>query len=428
MTPPRIIAHVDLDAFYASVEIRDNPALQGRPVVVGGSSQRGVVAAASYAARRFGVHSAMPMVRARRLCPELVVVPPRMAHYAAVSADFFEILGRYSPRVEGLSLDEAFLDLSGTERLFGPPDTTIAALRAAVRAELGLACSAGIAPVKFVAKILSDVAKPDGQRQVFAEDLLSFLHPLPVGRLWGVGPRREEELRMLGIQTIGQLARADAKMLERRLGIEAARHLLGLAQGRDTREVEPDRDAKSIGAEETFEEDIINPEAMRLHLLDQCERVMWRLRRSERLADGVTLKYKLADFRSITRQCTIEPTRDAEVILAAARDLLARHPPAGPIRLIGMSVRLFEPGQHTAPPATLFDLLEPAPPKTPTAPGTPADDGRREKLQSALDEIRLKHGTASIVRASLLSLTQRDAAERPAGYVPPDRNTRPKGD
>lgn len=395
------IAHVDLDAFYASVEIRDDPSLRGLPVVVGGQSRRGVVAAASYEARKFGVHSAMPMARAHNLCKDLVVVSPRIGHYAEVSDQFFEILGRYSPLVEGLSLDEAFIDLTGTEGLFGPPDVAVRALRKAVKDELDLACSAGIAPVKFVAKIGSDLAKPDGQLHITADKVLSFLHPLPVGRLWGVGEKRERELVALGLRTIGDLAAMDLPTIKKRLGEEAGLHLHELANGRDPRGVVPDRDAKSVGHEETFEHDLDDPEIIGLYLLEQAEKVAARLRRSGLVATGVTLKYKLHDFTLVTRQCTIAPTSDGGTLHRAAIDLLRRHPPKRPIRLVGISA-------HKLGPPPQRSLLEP-------------DTNKTDRLNAALDGIRDKHGVDALKRAGLLTLERGDARLRPAGYVMPER-------
>ncbi len=403
----RLIAHVDLDAFYASVEIRDDPRLAGRPVVVGGNSPRSVVAAASYEARRYGVHSAMPMVRARKLCPELVVIPPRIGHYAAVSERFFAILGEYSPLVEGLSLDEAFLDLAGTERLLGPPEAAITRLRQQVKDELSLACSAGIAGVKFVAKIASDLAKPDGQLFVPAERVLAVLHPLPVGRLWGVGKKREQDLLSHGLRTIGDIARTDPPTLSRWLGAEAARHLHELANGIDERGVVPDREAKSMGAEETFEHDLSDLEVIGLYLLEQAERVAARLRRAGLVTSGVTLKYKLADFTLVTRQTTIAPTSDGRALHAAAVALLQRHRPPRPIRLVGLSA-------HKLGPPPPVDLL-----------GAPSA-ARTDRLNAALDAIRQKHGHAALKRAGLLALDRaHDATDRPAGYETPDKPRRP---
>jgi len=252
---PRQILHADMDAFYAAVEQRDDPALRGRPVVVGGSSARGVVAAASYEARAFGVHSAMPSAQARKLCPQAIFVRGDPGKYARESRRIFEIFGRFTPLVEGLSLDEAFLDLTGTERLLGPPLEVARALRAAVRAETGLAVSVGLAPVKLVAKIASDLAKPDGLLCVPPDGLRDFLEPLPAGRIWGVGPVAQRRLAARGLHTIGDLARAPDALLREALGgwgPIAAR----LARGEDAREVEPYREPKSYGEENTFPSDV----------------------------------------------------------------------------------------------------------------------------------------------------------------------------
>lgn len=276
----RTILHVDLDAFYASVEQRDDPRLRGRPVIVGGHERRGVVLAASYEVRPFGVRSAMPMVEALRRCPDAVVLRPRMNVYAEVSAGFFAILDRYSPLVEGLSLDEAFLDASGEERLFGDGATVAARIKKDVRAELGVIASVGVAPSKFIAKIASDVGKPDGLVVVPAGGEEAFLHPLPIGRLWGVGQVTEAELTRLGLRTIGDVARVGPALLAPRLGERLARHLCALAAGEDERQVLPDRAPKSIGHEDTFDEDLRDREALGEHLLHQADRVCARLRRA----------------------------------------------------------------------------------------------------------------------------------------------------
>lgn len=395
----KVIVHVDLDAFYASVEVRDNPAYRGRPLVVGGEGRRSVVMAASYEARRFGVHSAMPMMRARALCRDLVVAVPRMSQYMADSAAFFRILGRWSPLVEGLSLDEAFVDLSGTEVLFGDPEDAVRRLRAEVRDELGLACSAGIAPVKFVAKIGSDVAKPDGQVRVHDGDVQAFLDPLPVGRLWGVGEKTEAILKMLGIQTIGDLRRTDVSLLMHKLGPHQSQHLSALAHGRDDRVVVSERDAKSIGTEETFERDITDHEQIRAYLLGQSERVAARLRENGLVARGVTLKYKLKDFTLVTRQTSfVASSDDGKVIYDAVCALLAANPPVAPIRLCGVSAHKLEP----RPLPGLFDQKN-----------LEATE-KRARLNAALDGIHAKHGDKSIVRARLLDLGQRQNVAEPA--------------
>ncbi len=384
----RVIVHVDLDAFYASVEIRDNPELKGKPVVVGGHMQRGVVLAASYEARKFGIRSAMPMAWAMRACPHLVVVKPRMHHYAAISDQFFDVLHRYSPAVQGLSLDEAFLDLTGTEALLGSPSEATWKLRAEVRAATGLAASAGIAPVMFAAKIATDLAKPDGQLEVLPENLVSFLDPLPVGRLFGVGPKTETALKSAGLRTVGDLRRADEETLRWRLGGDFG-HLLAQARGEDSRAVESDREAKSVGAEETFDRDIDDLETIETYLLGQSERVAARLRRSGVIARGVTLKYKYEDFKLVTRQITIDPTNDGATLFAAARTLLARHPPDRPIRLCGVNA-------HSL-----------GPPAAPELFARPND--KRDRLNATVDAVREKFGSDAIVRARLLTIDESES-------------------
>lgn len=382
MQRPRVIVHVDLDAFYASVELRDNPSLKGKPIVVGGHPTRGVVTAASYEARKFGVHSAMPMSRALRACPQLVVIRPRMSHYAAVSEQFFGVLHRWSPLVEGLSMDEAFLDFTGSESLFGPVSEAVRKLRAEVRAETGLAASAGIAPVKFAAKIATDLAKPDGQLEVNADRLQSFLDPLPVGRLFGVGPKTEMALKSARVRTIGELRLAPADRL-RAAGLADAGHLQSLARGEDERLVIGDREAKSMGAEETFDEDLEDTETIETYLLGQSERVASRLRRNGLAARGVTLKYKLSDFRLVTRQLALDrPTNDGPTLFAHAKALLHAHPPRAPIRLCGISAHSLGP----PPPPELFAR---------------ATD-KRDGLNAAIDAVREKFGDRAITRARLL--------------------------
>jgi DNA polymerase-4 len=348
----KTILHVDMDAFYASVEQRDDPSLRGKPVIVGGSSRRGVVLAASYEVRPFGVCSAMPMAEALRRAPHAVVVPPHRERYAAASEEALAIFRRFTPRVEPLSLDEAFLDVTGSMALFGDGVAIARAIRSAVRAELELTASAGVAPCKFAAKVASDLGKPDGLTVVVEGQVAAFLAPLPIERMWGVGPKTAPRLRALGYRTLGDLAAAEASAIERllgRWGIEVGR----LARGEDAREVVPDGLAKSIGAEETYEEDLVGPEAIASTLLDHAGRVARRLTLARLSAHTVTVKVKYADFTLRTRRATLpEPVQDTDSIHRAAVTLLAQVPLEGRrVRLTGLSVS----GMTEGPPApTLF--------------------------------------------------------------------------
>jgi DNA polymerase-4 len=335
---PRVILHVDLDAFFAAVEQRDHAELRGRPVLVGGSARRGVVASCSYEARAFGVHSAMPMAVALRRCPQAVVVRHHMQRYVDASRGFFAILGSFSPQVEGLSLDEAYLDLTGTARLLGSPATVAAEIKRRVRSELSLVASVGVAPIKFAAKIASDIDKPDGLRLVTAEQLIAFLHPLPISRLWGVGAVTQQKLASLGLRTIGEVARYPERTLIARLGATTARQLISLACGEDPRPVEDNDAPVSIGHQETFDEDLDDKADLELTLLDQADRVAARLRRSELRACVVTLIIKYDDFRQITRRLTLaDSTADGSVLARTAFELLAAVPVADEA---GMKVRL----------------------------------------------------------------------------------------
>jgi DNA polymerase-4 len=373
-----------MDAFYASVEQRDHPELRGRPLIVGGHARRGVVLAASYEVRRFGVRSAMPMARALRLAPEAVVVPPRHGAYAAESERVFDILHQVTPLVEPLSLDEAFLDVTASARLFGAAGEIAARLRRRVAEERGLPASAGIAAVKFIAKIASDLAKPNGQREVAAADGPAFLAPLPVSRLWGVGPKTEHRLRALGVGTIGDLAALDDGFVERRLGT-AGRELQTLARGIDPRPVVPDREAKSIGAEETFDQDLpADGEPLRAHVHAQALRVAHRMRRAGVSARTVQLKIKHDDFSLATRRETLEAaTDDGQTIYRVAIALLDRDPPRRPVRLTGVSAQ---------------NLVASAAPQTPlfAAPETPS-----QKLNRALDRITARFGHGAVTTADI---------------------------
>ena len=392
----RAILHADMDAFYASVEQRDRPELRGRPVIVGGTGPRGVVAAASYEARRFGVRSAIPTAQARTLCPEGVFLRGDMRRYAREAERIFEIFRSFTPLVEGLSLDEAFLDLTGTARLHGPPAEAGRRLRERVRSERGLAVSVGIAPVKLVAKIASELAKPDGLLEVPADGVRAFLDPLAVDRLWGVGPVATGRLAELGIRTIGDLARADPRRLERALGhfgADAAR----LARGEDLREVEPWRDPVSYGEENTFERDVIDRATLEAALAGHAEAVARRLRRDGLRGRVVAVKLKLGRRRApgprghplLTRRTTLlEATDDGaaiasaarELLARAARELLARAGSPEPVRLVGVSVSGLEPAR-----AGQLALFVPAP-----------ERARRERLNRALDLLASRFGPDAV--------------------------------
>ncbi len=307
-----------MDAFYASVELRDRPGLRGQPVVVGGLGPRGVVLSATYEARAFGVRSAMPVGRARRLCPQAVFIPPRHQVYGAVSREIMAIFRAVTPLVEPLSLDEAFLDVAGARRRLGSPKAIGELIRRQVSEQQSITCSVGLAPVKFVAKIASARCKPDGLLVVPETGMLDFLHGLPVSALWGVGDRAEEVLARLGLRTVGDIAHVPAATLRRELGV-AGEHLHALAWGRDERPVTPRRDEKSVGAEETFPADVDDHEVIREELLRLSMRTARALRTAGCVARTVTVKLRLASFKTITRSRTLsEPTDVAREIYAAA--------------------------------------------------------------------------------------------------------------
>ncbi len=373
-----------MDAFYASVEQRDRPELRGRPVIVGADPKgRGVVSAASYEARPFGVRSAMPIGKAARLCPHAVFLPVDMVKYSRVSAEIMAILADFSPLVEPVSIDEAFLDITGTEKLLGRPLEVAQAIKARMRAEVGLVASVGVAPNKFLAKIASDLEKPDGLVEVLQGQEAQFLAPLPIRRLWGVGSKTERELAALGIARIGQLARMPRAALERRFGAAGAQ-LHDLALGRDARPVEPFAPPKSMGAEETFERDHRDIERLHRVLHEQAERVARELREDGFAASRVTLKLRFADFRTLTRSHTDDPTQDGLEIFRRAAALLARVPIADPVRLIGLSASTLRPAGSGQLP-----LLD-------------AGAVRRERLARAVDRLVSRFGAGSVRPASLL--------------------------
>ncbi len=334
-----MILHVDMDAFYASVEELDDPGLVGQPVVVGGTPDgRGVVAAANYAARHYGIYSAMPAARARRLCPHAVFIRSRMDRYVEVSVELRGIFARYTPLVEPLSLDEAFLDVTSSLRLFGDGLAIARRIKGEIREELGLVASVGVAPNKFLAKLASDLDKPDGLVVVPTDAIEAFLEPLPVSRLWGVGKVSNRDLAAMGVHTIGDLRRLPEDLLVSRFARTAV-HLLRLARGIDDRRVVPDRDAKSISHETTFAIDIDDAEVLRSWLLELTEQVATRLRRQGLRGKTVLIKVRYADFHTVTRSESLDAPSNVtrELYVTAARLLqaqLARSP--RPVRLLGM--------------------------------------------------------------------------------------------
>jgi DNA polymerase-4 len=344
------VLHADMDAFYASVEIRDRPDLAAEPVIVGATGGRGVVLSASYQARTFGVRSAMPVSQARRLCPQAVFIAPRHGLYAEVSREVMAIFRTVTPQVEPLALDEAFLDVSGALRRLGPPAVIAAMIREQVAEQQGITCSVGVANCKFIAKIASVHCKPDGLLVIPVDGVLDFLHPLPVAALWGVGERTGQTLARLGLRTIGDIAQTPVGTLQRELGVAHGSHLAALAWGRDERSVVPHVPEKSIGAEETFASDIDDPILIRKELLRLSDRTARSLRSSGCVARTVVVKLRLANFTTITRSRTLpEPTDVARKIHETACELYAA---AGldraRLRLVGVRVTGLVPASTAA--------------------------------------------------------------------------------
>ncbi len=333
----RAILHVDMDAFFASIEQLDHPELRGKAVLVGGDGARGVVAAASYEARAFGCHSAQPMSMARRCCPDAVIMPPRGRRYREVSAKVLEVLESYTPLVQPLSIDEAFLDVTGCTRLHGAPERIAASIRQQIIGEIGLTASIGVAPNKFLAKLASDMDKPDGLTVIDPDRILETLAVLPIGRMWGVGPATEKKLGDLGIITFGDLQRYPPKVLETTLGSHAGR-LVELSRGEDDRDVVPDGRARSISQEQTFAVDMDDADAVRDVLLAQVQQVGGRLRRHGLRAGTVTVKIRYGDFQTITRSHSFgEPTDQSDRLWPAGRRVFDRWARSSfrPVRLIG---------------------------------------------------------------------------------------------
>jgi len=387
MNPDPTILHVDMDAFYASVEQRDRPELRGKPVIVGGTQGRGVVCAASYEARPFGVHSAMPISTARRLCPHGIFLPVRMQHYAAISGQIRSIFFSFTPLVEPLSLDEAFLDVRGCEGLFGPAPEIARQIKERIRAEIGLIASVGVAPNKYLAKLASDVGKPDGFVVLPPNKVNEFLAPLPVSRIWGVGAKGEKRLHDMGIRTIGQIAAMPEKVLSDRFG-EMGRHIWRLANGQDGRTVVPDREAKSVSTETTFAQDIGDCGVLRVWLLDLVDQLASRLRHEGIWARTIDVKIRSSDFRTVTRSTTLaEPTNVTNIIWKAAADVFDRSLTSDllPVRLLGVGAT-----KLTREPAVQGDLFQ------------PENRQREGALDQTIDTIRAQFGTGSIQRGVLL--------------------------
>ena len=381
------ILHIDMDAFYASVELIERPELIGTPVIVGSSRGRGVVLSATYEARALGVHSAMPMSRARRIAPEATVIEPSHGRYAEVSRNVMALFNSVTPIVEPLSLDEAFLDIAGALRRLGSPTAIGELIRARVADEQGITCSVGVASTKFVAKLASTRCKPDGLLVVPADEVIAFLHPLPVGALWGVGERTEEQLQRLGLRTVGDIAATPLATLQRALGAATGQHLHDLSWGRDPRRVTPHEPEKSIGNERTFGTDLDDADAIRAHLLQLCDEVGARLRAAGLTGRTIALKVRFSDFTTITRSRTLhDPTDVAKDIYDTARALFdALGLERARLRLVGVRVEGLVPADE-APRQLLI--------------GAP-DHGRRE-AEVAVDAIRARFGSDAVRPARLV--------------------------
>lgn len=382
------IIHLDIDAFYPSVEVLDNPFLKGKPVIVGGNKQRGVVSSASYEARKFGVHSAQPIAKAKRLCPDGIFLPVRMSRYQDVSKQIFEIFHRFTPLVEPLSIDEAFLDVMGSTRLFGQPENIAKKIKETILTETGLTISAGIAPSKIVAKIASDMDKPDGLTVVYPDGVRAFLDPLPVKKMWGVGKVSQRLLSQLNIHTFRDLRQTPVKILEKKFGKQGTKiHLL--AMGIDERHVVPEYDVKSVGNEQTFLQDIVSLEVAQKELLALGNQVAQRMRHKRLKGKTITLKVKYFDFVQITRSATLtESTDDGLNIYSVVCQLLKKtEVTKKPIRLLGVSLSQFSClGDETQ--LSLFHQ-EPS-------------SKKRQKLNTALDLLYEKFGDNSVVPGTLL--------------------------
>lgn len=394
------ILHVDMDAFYAAVEVLDDPSLKGKPIIIGAPEGRSVVSSASYEARRFGVRSAMPVSQALRLCPQAIVVMPHFERYLALSKQVMAIFHDVTPLVEPLSIDEAFLDVHGARRLWGSPGEIARTLRARVLAETGLVCSIGVAATKHVAKMASTISKPDGLLIVPEAETRAFLAARPVGALWGVGPKAAQSLAGRGIHTVADVLATPRGVLDRALGPAMGARIWQLAHGIDAREVQTERVEKSVGHEETFHDDIADPAVLRTELRRLADRVGARLRANGWEAATIALKLRFADFTTITRSQTLpEPTAVGQRIGDAAWDLFAHVDLRMPVRLIGVRAENLRPAGGGA--LTLWD-----------------DDGDWRRIEQALDGARERFGRAAVTRATLLGKA-RDVGALPTNPRPP---------
>jgi DNA polymerase-4 len=381
------ILHIDMDAFFALVEVRENPSLAGKQVIVGYDGNRGVVLSATYEARKLGVHSAMPMSRALRLAPNAIVVEPDHEKYSEVSENVMAIFESITPLVQPLSVDEAFLDISGAQKLMGTPSQIGEVIRARVSDEQGITCSVGVASTMFVAKLATNFAKPDGLHVVPADKVIEFLHPLPIGALWGVGEKTAEQLSRLGLVNVSDIANTPVKTLARVVGQAAAEHLYELSWGRDPRTVTPNQAEKSIGAERTFESDIDDPEEILAQILDLSNKVAKRLRAANYFSRTITIKVRFADFTSVTRSKSLPSSTDlATDIYATSKSLFeAMHLQRARIRLVGVRATGLVP---TSESSVQLEFSE-------------RDSGWRE-AEEAMDQVSLKFGNSAVKPARLI--------------------------
>jgi DNA polymerase-4 len=376
-----------MDAFFALVEVRENPSLAGKQVIVGYDGNRGVVLSATYEARKLGVHSAMPMSRALRLAPNAIVVEPDHEKYSEVSENVMAIFESITPLVQPLSVDEAFLDISGAQKLMGTPSQIGEVIRARVSDEQGITCSVGVASTMFVAKLATNFAKPDGLHVVPADKVIEFLHPLPIGALWGVGEKTAEQLSRLGLVNVSDIANTPVKTLARVVGQAAAEHLYELSWGRDPRTVTPNQAEKSIGAERTFESDIDDPEEILAQILDLSNKVAKRLRAANYFSRIITIKVRFADFTSVTRSKSLPSSTDlATDIYATSKSLFeAMHLQRARIRLVGVRATGLVPTSESSVQLEFSNR----------------DSGWRE-AEEAMDQVSLKFGNSAVKPARLI--------------------------